>query len=211
MRPEYGPTLGRLLAPRWNAAPRWLRVGVVAAGAALLAAVVALVLTLQSAHYSHGGRVPFSFSYKGLYRVAPDADGYVKVDARSAGGALKYSYAVAPLLLPPYSGAVTGELPSYAARYVARLAARDSDFVLRGEGKTRVNTVPGYQVLYTTSVEGREMLGRDVLLLPPRSGVREGVTIEMLTSPTATTQVKTPSDVASKGILLRPLKTFTFG
>ncbi len=154
--------------------------------------------------------MPFSFSYEGLYRVAPDPGGYVKVDARSAGGALKYSYAVAPLRLPPYSGSVTGALPIYAARYIARLAARDSDFVLRGEGKTRVNTVPGYQVLYTTSVEGREMLGRDVLLLPPRSGAREGVTIVMLTSPGASAQVKTPSEVASTGVLLRPLKTFTF-
>ena len=47
--------------------------------------------------------------------------------------------------------------------------------MLRGEGKTRVNTVPGYEVLYTATVDGREMYGRDVLLLPERPGAREGV------------------------------------
>jgi len=210
MRPEYGPTLGRLLAPRWRASSRWLRGTVIGAGVVLAAAVLGLVLTLEPAHYSQGGRVPFSFSYRGLYRVAPDRGGYVKLTSRYADGSLKYSYAVAPLLLPRYSGAITGELPRYAASYVARLSAREVNFVLRGEGKTRVNTVPGYQVLYTAGVEGREVLGRDVLLLPPRSGVREGVVIEMLTSATATAQVKVPSEVASTGILLRPLKTFSF-
>ena len=210
MRPEYGPTLGRLLAPRWRASSRWLRGAVIGAGVALAAAVLGLVLTLEPAHYSRGGQVPFSFSYKGLYRVAPDSGGYVKLASRYPNGSLKYSYAVAPLLLPPYSGGISGELPRYATSYVTRLSARDAHFVLRGEGKTRVNSVPGYHVLYTASVEGREVLGRDVLLLPPRSGVRGGVAIEMLTSPTATAQVKAPSEVASTGILLRPLKTFSF-
>jgi len=83
--------------------------------------------------------------------------------------------------------------------------------VLRGEGKTRVNAVPAYQVLYTAVVDGRTMYGRDVLLLPERHGAREGVEIVMLTSPTANSQVDSPLEVASTGVLLRPLKTFTFG
>jgi hypothetical protein len=33
----------------------------------------------------------------------------------------------------------------------------------------------------------------------------------MLTSATATSKVKAPSEVASTGVLLKPLKTFTFG
>ena len=38
MKPEYGPTLGRLLAPRWQRASRLTRAAVViAAGVALLA------------------------------------------------------------------------------------------------------------------------------------------------------------------------------
>jgi hypothetical protein len=211
MRAEYGPTLGRLLAPRWHAASRPLRAGVIAAGVTLVAIAVALALTLENAHYSQGGRVPFSFSYRGLYRAASDPGGFVKIAGRYPDGSLKYSYAVAPLQLPPYAGYVSGELPVYAALYIAELRRRYPDLVLRGEGKTRVNAVPGYHVLYTASVEGHQMLGRDVLLLPPREGVRDGVAIEMLTSSTASAQIKAPSEVASTGVLLRPLKTFTFG
>lgn len=209
MRPEYGPTLGRVLAPRWHAASLLARAVVIAVGVALVAATVALVLTLLNASFSRGGRVPFSFSYRDLYRVQADPGGYVKVQSRDADGALKYSFAVEPLLLPAYSGGLSGELPVYAAGYIDGLRRRYPDFVLRGEGKTRVNAVPAYQVFYTAGVEGREMFGRDVLLLPARAGAREGVDIVMLTSPTATAQVASPSEVASKGVLLRPLKTFT--
>jgi len=211
MRSEYGPTLGQLLAPRWHAASRLTRAAVIASGAGLLVAIVALALTLENATFSHGGRVPFSFSYRDLYRVPADPGGYVKVQGRSSDGALKYSYAVDPLRLPPYSGGLSGELPLYAAGYIRGLSQRDRDFVLRGEGKTKVNTVPGYQVLYTADVEGQEMYGRDVLLLPERAGVREGVDIVMLTSTTASSQVASPTEVASTGVLERPLKTFTFG
>ena len=84
--------------------------------------------------------------------------------------------------------------------------------MLRGEGKTRVNnTLTGYEVLYTAKVEGRRMYGRDVLLLPPRSGVREGVVVTMLTAPEATAQVEAPLEVGETGVLLKPMKTFAFG
>jgi hypothetical protein len=211
MKPEYGPTLGRLLEPRWRAARRVTRAAVIAClGAAALLAL-ALVLQLQSASYSHGAPVPFGFKYKGLYRSSPDAGAYVKVRALDAGGALRYSYEVYPLKLAPYSGSASGALPSYASGYIAQLRSRSRDFALRGEGKTRVNTVPGYQVLYTTRVGDVEMFGRDVLLVPPQEGAREGVVIAMLSAANATREVKAPSEVASTGVLLRPLKTFTFG
>jgi hypothetical protein len=210
MKPEYGPTLGRLLEPRWRAATRMTRAAVIACLVALALLAVALVLRLQSASYSHGAPVPFGFKYKGLYRSSPDAGAYVKVRALDADGAPRYSYEVYPLRLAPYAGSASGALPSYASGYIAQLRARSSDFVLRGEGKTRVNTVPGYQVLYTTRVEGVEMFGRDVLLVPPREGAREGVVIAMLSAADATKEVKAPSEVASTGVLLRPLKSFTF-
>ncbi len=211
MKPEYGPTLGRLLSPRWRAASPMLRGLVIAAGVGVVAVLVAAVLTLENATFSHGGTVPFSFAYRSLYRVAPDPGGYVKVQRRRSDGTLEDSYAVQPLALPPYSGELSGELPVYAAGYIRGLQRRDTGFVLRGEGKTRVNAVPAYQVLYTATVEGRTMYGRDVLLLPERAGAREGVEIVMLTSPTANAQVDSPLEVASTGVLLRPLKTFTFG
>jgi hypothetical protein len=212
MKPEYGPTLGRLLAPRWHAASRLARALVVAAGVCLVAVLVAAALTLLNATFSHGGRVPFSFSYRGLYRVAPEPGGYVRVQSHWRDGALKYSFAVNPLRLPPYSGELSGALPLYAAGFIHRLAERSPGFELRGEGKSRINSsLVGYEVLYTAEVQGRPMYGRDVLLVPPRRGARDGVSVVMLTSPGASTQVTSPLEVGTIGVLLRPLKTFSFG
>jgi hypothetical protein len=211
IKPEYGPTLGRLLSPRWRAASPLAR-GLVRAGVlGLIALLIGIFMTLENAHYSQGGSTPFGFSYRGLYRVAPERGQYVKLERRRSNGRLEDSYAVEPLALPPYAGGQTGELALYAAHYIGRLRASDRDFVLRGEGKTRVNAVPAYQVVYTTTVGGQEMYGRNVLLLPQKPRARRGVKIVMLTSPTANAQVTSPLEVASEGVLLRPLKTFTLG
>ena len=211
MKPEYGPTLGRLLTPWWRRSSRLVHAGVIAAGAAVVVLAVAVVLTLEPARYSHSGSPAFSFTYKGLYRTAPEPGGYVRIDAHYPDGTLKYSYAVNPLTLPPYRGELSGALPVYATAYSERLAARFPALVLRGEGKTRVNKVPAYQVLYETRIDGREMYGRNVLLLPEREGARVGVEIVMLTAVGATSEVKEAGEVASGGVLLRPLKTFSFG
>jgi hypothetical protein len=211
IKPQYGPTLGRLLSPRWRAASAPARAVVIAACAGLIALVVGAVLTLENATFSYAGSVPFSFSYRSLYRVPADPGGFVKVQRHRADGTLEDSFAVEPLTLPPYSGSLSGELPLYAAGYIRELASRDAGFVLRAEGKTRVNTVSAYHVLYSARIEGREMWGRDVLLLPDRPGVRRGVDIVMLTSPSANAQVSSPLQVALTGVLLRPLKTFSFG
>jgi hypothetical protein len=211
IKPEYQPTLGQLLAPRWHSASPLARGAVIVSLGALLALIVAAVLTLENASFSHGGRVPFSFSYRSLYKVRPDPGGWVKVQRRGPGGRLEDSFAVEPLTLPPYGGDPSGALPLYAQGYIAGLGRRYQDFVLRGEGKTKVNTVPAYNVLYTANVEGRPMFGRDALLLPQRPGAREGVDIVMLTAPNANPQVTSPLEVATAGVLLRPLKTFTLG
>jgi hypothetical protein len=211
MKPQYGPTLGRLLAPRWHAASRPARWAVIAVCVALPALIIGAALTLENAKFSTGGRVPFSFSYRGLYRVAPDAGGYVKVQRHTSSGRLEDSFAVQPLRLPPYSGGLSGELPLYAAGHTKVLAQRDPHFVLRGDGKTRVNTVPAYNIFYETVVDGRLMYGRNTLLLPEKSGAREGVEIVMLTSPTANRQVTSPSLIASAGVLERPVESFSIG
>jgi hypothetical protein len=212
MKRGYGPTLGQLLAPWWHAASRPARAVVIAAGVAVVAVAVGAGLTLENAHYSHGGEVPFSFSYRDLYSVRPEAGELVKVESRWPSGALKYSYAVAGLTLPAYSGEPMGELPLYATRFIHTLSVRLRGFELRGEGKSRVsNKLEGYQVLYVADVAGEEMFGRDVLLLPPSAGARKGVVVSMLTSPTASAQVSSPMEVGETGVLLRPLKTFAFG
>jgi hypothetical protein len=212
MKPQYGPTLGTLLAPRWHAASPRMRRVVVAAGAGLLALVVALVLTLLNATYSHGAPVPFSFSYRGLYRATPDPGGYVKVRSLHSNGTLAFSYAVAPLTLPPYSGELAAELPLVADKYIRGLELRDAGFVLEGEGKAKVNGLTSaYDVVYTTIVDGRRLLGRDILLLPERAGARDGVVIEMLATKGKGVQASTPMEVGTTGVLALPFKSFSFG
>lgn len=207
LKPEYGPTLGRLLEPRWRAASRVTRIVAIALCVALVLVAAGAVLTLLDASYSQGGRVPFSFKYKGLYRVAPEPGGYVKVERRSHDG-IEASYEVAPLRVPAYSGSATGELPLLASSYEHMLSSRFPGMRLEGEGKTRISsTLAGYQVLYRAEIAGRAMYGRDVMLLPSQEGARDGVAIEMLSSEPAT--VSEP--VASSGLLERPLKTFSFG
>jgi hypothetical protein len=207
LKPQYGPTLGKLLEPRWRSAVPAARAVVIAAGIGLLALAIGVVLSLLDASYSHGGRMPFSFDYRGLYRTATEPGDYVTL-VRTSHGLLQDSYAVAPLVLPPYRGQPSGELPLFASGYTSTLAARLSHFRLEGEGKTRISsTLSGYDVLYTALVDGRTMYGRNVMLLPGGHGVREGVVLEMLSSEPATISLP----VASSGVLETPLKTFSFG
>lgn len=171
-------------------------------------AAAAVVLNLLNARFTHHGRVPFGFSYKGLYRTAPDPGGYVKVVRRSSDGRLEDSYAVMPLDLPAYDGSVTGVLPLAAASYAGTLARRFEGFRLEGEGKTKISaSLSGYAVSYSAVVQGRKLYGRDVMLVPERPGQREGVVVEMLSAEPAT--VTKP--VASGGVLEKPLKSFGFG
>ena len=211
IKPQYGPTLGHLLSPRWHAASPLARRLVIASGVGLLLVALAAVLTFENAKYSQGGRVPFSFSYRGLYRVPAGSGEYVRVQRRGSGGQLEDSFAVQPLELPPYSGELSGELPLYASRYMEALSRSYADFRPRGEGKTRVNGVPAYNIFYTADVEGRPMLGRDVLLLPERAGARGGVVIVMLVSPAAAAPASSPLEVGGAGLLSRPLKSFSIG
>ena len=164
IKAEYGPTLGRLLSPRWRAASPLTRglVRVLALGVVALA--VGAFLTLENAHYSRGGRCPSASVTGASVGWRPAVGEWVRLERRSSGGVLEDSYAVRPLMLPRYSGSLSGELPLYAAGYIRTLRSHDADFVLRGEGKTRVNAVPAYNVEYTTLIAGRTMFGRDVLL-----------------------------------------------
>ncbi len=209
IKPAYGPTLGRILSPWWRASSRAVQALTLAVLLGALALALGVFLTLENAHYSHAGKVSFSFAYRGLYKVAPEAGGYVRLERHDSAGRLEDSLAIGPLKLPAYSGAPTGELPLYAAGYVPKLRARYDQFVLRGEGKTRVDTVPAYEVIFTALVGGQTMWARNILLLPERAHAREGINIMLLTTPTANPDVTSPLEVASEGVLLRPLKTMS--
>ena len=215
---EYRPTLGELLAPRWRRASAGVRLLWVTVAALLVAAIAGAALTLASPTVSRGGPVPFTFSYGGLHRTSPAPGGYAKV-RRVVDGRLEDSFAVGPFVLPPYRGALGAALAMYASGYIQRLAAGEggphipgqSGFVLRGQGSTQidaVSTYATYNVFYTTAVQGREMYGRNVLLLPDQQGARRGVEIAMLTTVAGNHQVTSPLDVGVKGALEEPLGTF---
>jgi hypothetical protein len=211
LKSEYRPTLGELLSPWWRRSRPTVRALMLVSGVAILAAVVGVVLTVRSPAVSHGGTVPFSFSYRGLYRTSPSPGGYVKVQHRKAGR-LEDSFAVGPLLLPRYRGEPGAALALYAAGYVRELAATHQGFELRGEGSTQLDSLPPYttyNVFYTAEVGGRQMLGRDVLLLAHGStGARRGVDIAMLTAAKENRQVNSALVVGTKGALEGPLGTF---
>jgi hypothetical protein len=209
LKSGYGPTLSELLAPRWRRVPLLLRGLVLLICVGLVVVVVGAALTLQDARISYSGPVAFHFNYKHLYRTAPEPGGYVKVSRRKHG-LLEDSFAVEPLLLPSYEGSLTGELPLFATRYIRELATRYQGFVFEGEGKSRVNTVPGYNIFYLARIEGQRVFGRDVLLLPETPGALRGVVIVMHTTPHANSEVKTVQEVATAGVLQAALHTFTF-
>ncbi len=214
LKSEYGPTLGELLAPRWRRASVGARLLWVTVAALLVAVIAGAALTLVSPTVTHGGPVPFSFSYAGLYRTSPTPGGYAKVQ-RVVDGRLEDSFAVGPFVLPPYHGALGAALAMYASGYTQRLAGArvpgQSGFVLRGQGSTQIDAVSSYatyNVFYTTTVQEREMYGRNVLLLPDQPGARRGLEITMLTTVAGNHQVTSPLDVGVKGALEEPLGTF---
>ncbi len=210
LKREYGPTLGELLAPRWRRVAWPVRALVVAAGVLLALALAGAIAKFEHPILSHGGAVPFSFSYPGLYRASPEAGGYAKVQ-RFQRGRLEDSFAVGPLVLPPYRGEQSAALALFATGYIDRLASRYHGFRLRGEGWSQVDSVSVYavyNVFYTAAVRGRRMYGRDVLLLPERPGARRGVEIAMLSAVAGDRQVTSPLLVGTKGVLEGPLGSF---
>ncbi len=154
---------------------------VVLTGVGLLVALVALALTLENAHYSHGGRVPFHFSYRGLYRTTPDPGGYVRVAGarrrRRAEVLLRGGSAATAALLGRAAGRAAAVRDRLHPQAAAALCRTSSCGARARRGST---DLPAYQVLYTARVDGETVYGRDVLLLPPRAGAREGVEIVML-------------------------------
>ena len=208
IKPQYGPTLPQLLAPRWRAS-RLLRRATAAAGALLVAIVVGIVLLTWPKSVSHGGATPFRFDYADhLRRVTAPRGSLAKVEGRS-NGLLVASLTVGPVRIPPYSGDLEGELPLYADSVIAQLAAAEQGFDLELEGKIRDNDVPGYTIDFSAQRRGRPIFGRVVLLFPDRPHRRDGVLITMLQRPSKA--VTSPDRIGVVGDLKLPFTTFQTG
>jgi hypothetical protein len=215
LRPEFGPTLGDLLAPRWRSLRRGTRRALIAAA---VAAVAVGALGVRAAvggdhEFVHRSAPAFNLRWhEPLRRVAPQPGEYLRLESRR-GSLFLQSFAVRRLELPAYRGNPDGEFPIYAESHIAGLAGRLEGFQRTcdgcGEGKARINDVAGYSINFEAKIGKRTLYGRDVLLVPDEKGARVGVVLEMRATPAA--RVAGPETVGSGGVLKLPLRSFRFG
>jgi hypothetical protein len=212
VRPEFGPTLAEELAPHWRRLARWQQ--------RTLQVAAALVVLVAVALAARGGdkgreaiivRKPLAFNLlrtPGIHREAPQAGELLRLET-DPGRADQQSFVVRPLRLPPYRGDLSAGFLIASAQMADRMHAQDPSFVYRGEGRARINQLPGYQLLYATKRGGRTVFGRRVLLVPDDPGAREGVDIVL--ESTFSKAVPNVDAVGNNGLLKTPLRSFRFG
>jgi hypothetical protein len=214
VRPEFGPTLPALVAPRIESLPRIAARALAALAVLVVVVIVALVFKLKDPVYSHSGPpASFSTTYsRSMTRLATPHGWPFELRENSSVG-LAASFEINTLHLPAYGGEISGLLPVVAAGMIRQLESSDPSFVLWSQGRTRINLVPGYTFTFQRTIDGRPYWGRYVLLTPHISGDREGLLITMLTDPAllkGATAPVTPDSVASVGVLFDPLERLRF-
>jgi len=217
LRPEFGPGLPALLAPRlrWSVRrTQWVILGLFALLVAVQGTRVVLARGSQLTHELVISRpIAFNLGYRdGLERVRPRPGELLRLRS-AAGGKTDETFTVAPLRLAPYTGDPAGVLPVLAAREVAKLRASfPADFRYRGDGRARINLLPGHQILFQTRLGGRLHYGKRYFLLPevaPPAQAREGVVITLLSRYSAATP--SVDAVGVFGLMKGPLRSFRFG
>src|ERR1700676_474170 len=163
VKPEFGPTLPQLLAPRIDSLPRIA--GRIAAVLAVLVVAAAVLFALRNHDpvYSHSGPAAtrFSTSYSRVMTLEPTPPGaLVLLEQRSKSGSLLASFEIKTLHLPRYSGEMSGLLPVMAINFMPRLVASDPTVLVQTEGRTRINFVPGYTFTYQRTINGTVYWGR---------------------------------------------------
>jgi hypothetical protein len=212
VRPEFRPTLPDLLGPRMR---RLGRVGTVVVAVLALVLVVALIALGRSG--GDGTKVlvvrgPVTFNLKydpvRLERATPQAgDSLLLRTVASDPDPERFS--VRPITLPPYTGDPAGIEPIVASGLIRQMRRDDPSFILRSEGRTRINQQPGYQIQFQTRVGGRLAFGRRTMLFADEPGVRQGgdITLVSVRSPT----IPNVDAVGSNGPLKQPYRSFRLG
>ena len=217
LRPEFGPGLPDLLAPRLRWPVRRARIVLVALFALLVAVQAARTVASRGSELTNDvvvrAPVAFTLGYRdGLERVSPQAGEELRLRTR-AGGTTDETFTVAPLRLAPYTGDQAGILPVLAAREIQRLQASfPTEFRYRGDGRARINEIPGHQISFQTRIGGRLVYGKRFLMLPevaPPAQSREGVTLTLLSRYSAATP--SVAAVGVFGFMKGPLRSFRFG
>lgn len=208
VKPEYGPTLPELLVRL----PGRLRWALAAAVAVAVLAVAGVVIASGENEKAVVVREPVTFNLvydgdSGLRRISQP--GALLALERTRGDLFLDSYVVRELRLPAYEGAASGILPVYAEGVLRDLRRRYDGFRLEVEGRTRINNGLGYQVLFRAQRDGRTLFGRHLMLVPEEPvGLRQGVVIELTSTPSATPNLAATGNTS---VLKTPLRSFRFG
>jgi hypothetical protein len=207
VKPQYGPSLVQMLAPR----PLAVRVAAGALAVLLVAAVVVIALRTRADETFVLEREPVTFNlvYGPQFHRVTKAGAVVAL-SHERNGLFLDSYVIRPLSLPPYRGFVGGMLPVYADGYLARQRRRYPSFDFVGEGRARVNNGIGYAVTFRSRRGGRTLYVRHLLLVEEEpDGLRRGVVLEL----TSTAAAGTPNatEIGNHGALKTPLRSFRFG
>lgn len=208
MKAGYGPTLTQLLAPRHLA----LRVAAAAVAVAILAAAVAIALSSrpQETAVLIEKPVTLNFIYGPQFERVTAPGALAALRHESPSGLFLDAYAIRPLTLPPYRGAVGGMLPVYADGYLRRLARRYADYEFISEGRARINNAIGFAVTFRARTGSRRLYGRHYLLVEEEpEGLRRGVVLELESTPAAGTP--NADEIGNHGALKTPLRSFRFG
>jgi len=206
---RHRPTLAEMTAP----APRWLKLLLLALAAAMVIGVLAWRLWPEPELEVHVEPSPPAFNFAYGDRLEPvDPDGArgeaVALEERR-GSLFVQSFAVRTFELPAYQGDPAAILPVVAEQERASLQRRFAEFELVGEGKARINEVPGYELAFKARLGERRLLGRVVLLPEPVPGSRHAVALELLGTPVS--GITDARDIGNNAVLKPPLRSFRFG
>ncbi len=208
IKPEYGPTLPQLLAPR-SLAVR-LAAALVALAIVLASAVVAITSRPEENAVLVREPVTFNLIYGDQWDRLQRPGALVALRHVGERGLFLDSYAIRDLRLPAYRGAAGGMLPVYAIDYVRQISGRYEQFEQVSEGRARINNAIGYEVTFRARLGARRVYGRHYLLVEEEpDGLRRGVVVELESTPAAGTPG--PAEIGNHGALKTPLRSFRFG
>jgi hypothetical protein len=209
VRPEFGPTLPALLAPRFRVLPRPVRLVLVALAALIVLAIV-YALFFRGASPTRKRAVivrsPVAFNF--VYR-APFAKEQPRAGELARVGSKEQSFSVRELRLPAYGGDAAGFLPLYAAQQEAAMAKQLPGFAWRADGRANINQQQGFEIVFQYRPPGGPLTyGRRIFLLPGVTA-RQGADIWVLAA--RSPAIVRADDVGHNGGLKTALRSFRFG
>jgi len=216
VRPEFGPTLPELLAPRVRALPRAVQVALAVLAALVVAGAAYAVVHQRESDARPQAVVRSPIAYNLLYapplqRVAPRGRETLRLQTPS-GTAAPQRFTVTPYKLPPYKGDATGILTLQSANMITQMRRTIPGFVWRGDGRVNYNRQPGYEILYQAKIDGRTTYGRRTILLPGGdTPPREGVDIWMVAARSASTPRVDAVGATNGSALKTAIRSIRFG